>query len=69
MDTSFALQLLTARYIAENYKSLENRVYNVPEKLDMRVAQLKLESMGVSIDKLTPEQIEYLYGAARGDGE
>ena len=69
MDTSFALQLLTARYIAENYKSLENRVYNVPEELDMRVAQLKLESMGVSIDKLTPEQIEYLYGAARGDGE
>ena len=69
MDTSFALQLLTAPYIAENYKSLENRVYNVPEKLDMRVAQLKLESMGVSIDKLTPEQIEYLYGAARGDGE
>ena len=51
MDTSFALQLLTARYIAGNYKSLENRVYNVPEELDMRVAQLKLESMGVSIDK------------------
>ena len=68
MDTSFALQLLTARYIAQNYSILKNKVYDVPEELDKRVARLKLRSMGAAIDELSPAQREYLYGDAEREG-
>ena len=44
--------------MVKNYKTLEKKVYTVPADLDKRVAQLKLESMGIKIDKLTPEQEE-----------
>jgi len=60
MDMSFADQALSCEYLVKNYKSMEKKVYVVPEELDKRVAKLKLESMGVSIDVLTPEQEEYL---------
>ena len=60
MDMSFADQALCCEYMAKNHKSLENRVYTVPVDLDRRVAKLKLESMGIKIDRLTPEQEEYL---------
>jgi adenosylhomocysteinase len=66
MDMSFANQALAAEYLAKNHKSLEKKVYPVPEDLDKKVARLKLESMGVKIDKLTPEQEEYL--ASWSDG-
>ena len=56
MDMSFANQALSAEYMAKNHKSLEKRVYTVPVDLDKRVAKLKLESMGIKIDRLTPEQ-------------
>lgn len=62
MDTSFALQALSARYMLENAKNLENRVYLVTEEIDKRVAEIKLNSMGVTIDKLSPEQEAYLFG-------
>ncbi|HEX3821910.1 MAG TPA: adenosylhomocysteinase, partial [Candidatus Sulfotelmatobacter sp.] len=45
---------------------LEKTVYKVPDELDKRVARLKLESMGIKIDKLTPEQEEYLAGWSEG---
>ncbi|MEM4945423.1 MAG: adenosylhomocysteinase [Archaeoglobaceae archaeon] len=60
MDMSFSDQALAVRYIAENWEKLENRVYRLPEELDRKVARLKLETMGVKIDKLTEEQIKYL---------
>jgi len=60
MDMSFALQALSAKYIASNYKQMENRVYEVPKEIDQYVAQLKLKSLGVSIDTLTEEQKKYL---------
>jgi adenosylhomocysteinase len=60
MDMSFALQALCARYVMENEGRLENRVYQVPEEIDQRVARMKLASMGIQIDTLTPEQAEYL---------
>jgi len=60
MDMSFALQALSAKYIASNYKQMENRVYEVPKEIDQYVAQLKLKSLGVSIDTLTEEQEKYL---------
>ncbi|MDH4179653.1 MAG: adenosylhomocysteinase [Armatimonadota bacterium] len=60
MDMSFANQALTADYLAKNGKSLDNRVYNVPREIDEEVARLKLASMGIEIDTLTPEQQKYL---------
>ncbi len=60
MDMSFANQALGAEYIYLNYKKLENKVYSVPEEIDRRIAALKLESVGVKIDKLTREQKKYL---------
>jgi len=59
MDMSFANQALAVDYILNNRK-LENRVYNLPLKLDEKIASLKLKSMGIKIDKLTPEQKQYL---------
>ena len=60
MDMSFANQALCLEYMAENRGRLEIRVYPVPEEIDKQVARLKLNSMGISIDSLTPEQKEYL---------
>ena len=60
MDMSFALQALSAEYMLKNYKGLGNRVLDVPEEIDRRVAMMKLESWGVKIDELTEEQKKYL---------
>jgi len=60
MDMSFANQALSAEYIIKHAKELKNQVYAVPEHLDQQIAKLKLESMGVTIDKLTPDQEHYL---------
>jgi len=60
MDMSFADQALCCDYMVKNAATLEKRVYTVPAELDKRVAKLKLESMGIKIDRLTPEQEEYL---------
>jgi len=66
MDMSFANQALAVEYLVENHASLEKRVHPVPEELDKRVARMKLESMGVKIDRLTPEQERYLASWAEG---
>jgi len=60
MDMSFANQALCAEHIVKAGKALETRVHPVPGKIDKEVARLKLESMGISIDRLTPEQEKYL---------
>jgi len=60
MDMSFANQALASEYMVKNAKNLKPQVYPVPEHLDQRIAHLKLESMGFQIDKLTPEQEQYL---------
>lgn len=60
MDMSFANHALSVEYIIKNYKKLEKKVYTVPEKLDMEIARLKLNAMGIKIDTLTPEQKKYL---------
>ncbi|MGE5678367.1 MAG: adenosylhomocysteinase [Pseudomonadota bacterium] len=62
MDMSFALQALSARYVAESKGKLENRVYEVPDELDRKVADMKLAALGIRIDRLTEEQQEYLRG-------
>jgi adenosylhomocysteinase len=60
MDMSFANQALSAEYLVKHGSKLENKVYAVPEKIDSDIARLKLKSLGVKIDSLTPEQKEYL---------
>ena len=60
MDMSFANQALCAEYMAREHKNLEKRVYPVPTAIDKEIARLKLKSMGVEIDTLTPEQEKYL---------
>ncbi|HVP42166.1 MAG TPA: adenosylhomocysteinase [Terriglobales bacterium] len=66
MDMSFADQALAAEYMVKNHGSLEKKVYGVPAELDKRVARLKLESMGIKIDRLTPQQEEYLASWSEG---
>ena len=60
MDMSFANQALAAEYMVKNYTSFTPSVFGVPEDIDKEIARLKLESMGVKIDVLTPEQEHYL---------
>ncbi|HEY5599376.1 MAG TPA: adenosylhomocysteinase [Candidatus Manganitrophaceae bacterium] len=60
MDMSFANQALSAEYMVQNAKKLEKKVYPVPAAIDAEIARLKLEAMGVKIDKLTKEQEKYL---------
>ncbi len=66
MDMSFANQALASEYMVKNHSSLEKKVYGVPAELDKRVARLKLESMGIKIDRLTPQQEEYLASWSEG---
>jgi adenosylhomocysteinase len=60
MDMSFANQALAAEYIRRNASSLKPDVYVVPREIDREIARLKLISMGVEIDTLTPDQERYL---------
>ncbi len=60
MDMSFAIQALSARFIAENGKGLSAGTVDVPFEIDKRVAGMKLAAWGVEIDTLTPEQEKYL---------
>ncbi|MCL2140748.1 MAG: adenosylhomocysteinase [Dehalococcoidia bacterium] len=60
MDMSFANQALCLEYLLQNKGKLVTKVYSVPLEIDKNIALLKIESMGMSIDKLTEEQIRYL---------
>jgi len=60
MDMSFANQALCAEYMFQNARKLEKKVYRVPMDIDTEISRLKLASLGVNIDKLTPEQVKYL---------
>jgi adenosylhomocysteinase len=60
MDMSFANQALSAEWVLSHRGTLEPKVYDVPRDIDAEIARLKLETMGVDIDTLTPAQAEYL---------
>jgi len=60
MDMSFANQALSAEYLVQHASQLDKLVYSVPEDIDKEIARLKLESLNVRIDTLTPEQEKYL---------
>jgi adenosylhomocysteinase len=66
MDMSFANQALCLEYLVKNRANLKIKVYPVPEEIDKQVAQLKLKSLGVNIDTLTPEQKKYLSSWEQG---
>lgn len=69
MDMSFAGQALTLHWLTEQHKKgkrLDRGVHNVPEEIDRRIARVKLETMGTSIDTLTPEQKAYLESWQQG---
>lgn len=66
MDMSFANQALAAEWVVKNHKNLEAGVYDMPADIDAEIAKLKLESMGVEIDVLTPEQEKYLNSWTEG---
>ena len=60
MDMTFALQAVSLKYANENYEGIGAKVVNVPYDIDEYVARCKLESLGIGIDALTPEQAGYL---------
>jgi len=60
MDMSFSNQALVAEWLLNNAEKLEKKVYSVPYEIDRKVAELKLETMGIKIDVLTEEQKRYL---------
>ncbi|MFN3329349.1 MAG: adenosylhomocysteinase, partial [Pyrinomonadaceae bacterium] len=60
MDMSFANQALSVEYLVKNKGKLAPGVHVLPEEVDREIASLKLKSMGISIDTLTPEMIEYM---------
>ena len=66
MDMSFSNQALAVKWLVEKAGRLENKVYKVPDEIDREVARRKLAAMGIKIDKLTKEQIEYMRGWREG---
>lgn len=60
MDMSFSNQALSLEYLIKNQGNLEKRVYNVPEKIDIEIARIKLQTLGIKIDEITKEQEDYL---------
>ncbi|MDR1327140.1 MAG: adenosylhomocysteinase [Heliobacteriaceae bacterium] len=60
MDMSFANQALGIEFLVKNRGKLENKLYTLPHEVDLQIAQIKLQSMGIEIDTLTPEQEAYL---------
>ena len=61
MDMSFANQALGIEFLVKNKGKLEKKLYTLPHEVDVKIAELKLKSMGISIDTLTVEQEEYLH--------
>jgi adenosylhomocysteinase len=62
MDLSFAIQLLGVLHVAKNAKQLKPALYDIPKEIDEEVICIKLKALGIEIDALTPEQIEYVSG-------
>ena len=64
MDMSFAIQALSAKYLVENEGKLTEKLIDVPREVDLEVANRKLKFLGITIDRLTPEQEDYLNKSA-----
>jgi adenosylhomocysteinase len=66
MDMSFANQALAAEYLVKNKGKLEAGIINLPVEIDQEIASLKLAAMGIEIDTLTADQIEYINSWTEG---
>ena len=64
MDMSFAIQALSAKYLVENEGRLKEKLIDVPREVDLEVARRKLSFLGITIDRLTQEQEDYLNKSA-----
>ena len=64
MDMSFAIQALSAKYLVEHEGRLTEKLIDVPREVDLEVANRKLKFLGITIDRLTPEQEKYLNESA-----
>jgi adenosylhomocysteinase len=60
MDMSFANQALACEYLVKNQGKLAPGLHSIPVEVDREIARLKLQAMGITIDSLTPEQVEYI---------
>ena len=60
MSMSFCGQALACEYLVKNKGNLDSKVLLLPEEIDDEISRLELDTLGISIDKLTPEQLEYL---------
>ena len=60
MDLSFAVQFFSAMHILKHHTEMKNEVYLMPDEINVKIAEIKLQSMGIKIDKLTDEQQAYL---------
>ena len=63
MDLSFVVQFFSALYILKNHQNMENKVYLMPNEINIKLANIKLASLNTDIDKLTQEQHDYLHKA------
>jgi adenosylhomocysteinase len=66
MDMSFANQALACEYLVKNQGSLEPGIHSIPYEVDQEIARLKLQAMGIAIDSLTSEQVEYINSWSMG---
>ena len=66
MDTSFSTQAMAIVYMVENHDKLTNNVIPVPDEIDDELARIKLRTLGISIDKLTEEQYNYIHSWQEG---
>ena len=66
MDTSFSTQAMAIVYMVENHDKLTNNVIPVPDEIDNELARIKLRTLGISIDKLTEEQYNYIHSWQEG---
>ena len=66
MDMSFATQALGIEYLTKNYQNMEPVVHRVPDQIDTHIAEIKLESLGILIDRLSDDQVRYTTGWKEG---
>ena len=66
MDMSFATQALGIEYMTKNYQNMEPVVHKVPDQIDTHIAEIKLESLGILIDRLSDDQVRYTTGWKEG---
>ena len=62
MDMSFSVQALALEWLVKHKDSLEKKLYQVPAEIDDEIGRVKLAAMGLAIDTLTPDQVDYLNG-------